>query len=57
MDRPPEYRARAANLRRQAAAAQAEHREDYLRLADTYEELAREIEAMYTRKQAQDGKP
>jgi hypothetical protein len=57
MDRPPEYRARAASLRRQASAVQAEHRADYLSLADTYEELAREIEEMYARQQAQDGKP
>jgi len=50
MDRPPEYRARAAKLRQQAQSAQSEHREDYLKLAETYEDLARQIEDMYTRK-------
>lgn len=52
MDRLPEYRSRAARLRQQAAAAHSEHREDFLRLADTYEELARQIEQMYARKKA-----
>lgn len=50
MDRPPEYRARAAKLRQQAQSAQSEHRDDYLRLADTYEDLAKQIEDMYARK-------
>lgn len=50
MDRPPEYRARAAKLRRQAESAHGEHGEDYMRLADTYEDLARQIEDMYARK-------
>ncbi len=49
MDRPPEYRARAEKLRQQARGANTEHRNDYLRLADTYEELARQIEDMYAR--------
>lgn len=50
MDRPPEYRARAAKLRQQAQSAQREHRDDYLRLAATYEDLANQIEDMYARK-------
>lgn len=49
MDRPPEYRARAVKLRQQARSANTEHRDDYLKLADTYEELARQIEDMYAR--------
>jgi hypothetical protein len=52
MERPPEYRSRAAKLRQQAAAAHSEHRGDFLRLADTYEELARQIEEMYARKKS-----
>ena len=51
MDRPPEYRARAVKLREQAQTANADYRLDYLRLADTYEDLARQIEEMYARKQ------
>ncbi len=50
MDRPPEYRARAAKLRQQAETAQREHRDDFLKLADTYEDLANQIEGMYARK-------
>ena len=49
MQRPPEYRARAANLRRQAESAHSDLRADYLRLADTYEDLAVQIEQAYAR--------
>lgn len=52
MQRPPEYRARAAHLRRQAETAHADLRGDYLKLADTYEDLALQIEQAYARQLA-----
>jgi hypothetical protein len=54
MHRLPEYRSRAASLRQQAAAAVPEHRDDFLKLADMYEQLAEQIETMAAKKQAAD---
>jgi hypothetical protein len=49
-ERLPEYRARAADLRRQAARALPEHKAGFLKLAEQYEQLADQIEAMAVRK-------